>query len=105
MNALIAGEIDFFEVPPVDLLPIMESNPEIIIKPLPLGIQGWMRLNHLHPPFNNPAARQAMLWLVDQKKLSSSSNWQSRIFPDMPCLFWMRHPAGNCHRLRTIDGP
>ena len=25
-----------------------------------------MRLNHLHPPFNNPKAREALLYLVDQ---------------------------------------
>ncbi len=87
MNALIAGEIDFFEVPPVDLLPIMESNPEIIIKPLPLGIQGWMRLNHLHPPFNNPAARQAMLWLVDQKNFLQAVIGNPEYFQTCPAFF------------------
>ena len=28
---------------------------------------GMIRFNHLHPPFNNPKMRQALLYLVDQK--------------------------------------
>ena len=28
---------------------------------------GWIRLNFLHPPFNNVKARQAVLWAVDQE--------------------------------------
>ena len=27
----------------------------------PLGTQGWLRPNHLHPPFNNKKARQALV--------------------------------------------
>ena len=34
----------------------------------PLGTQGWLRMNHLHPPFNNPKARQAVLWAVNQEE-------------------------------------
>ena len=29
--------------------------------PIPLGTQGWLRPNHLHPPFNNKKARQALV--------------------------------------------
>ncbi len=67
MNALLNGEIDFYELPPIDLIPIMEQAPGVEVKVLnQLGEQGWVRLNHLHPPFDNPKAREAMLWLVDQ---------------------------------------
>ncbi len=67
MNALIAGEIDLFEAPPIDLLPIMEATPNVTVQDLnPLGVQGRVRLNHLYPPFNHPDARRAMLWLIDQ---------------------------------------
>ena len=87
MNALIAGEIDFFEVPPVDLLPILQSDPDIVIKPLPLGIQGWVRLNHLHPPFDKPAARQAMLWLVDQQNFLQAVVGNPEYFQTCPAFF------------------
>ena len=67
MNALINGEIDYYELPPPDLLPIMQATPGIKVEVLdPLGNQGWIRLNHLHPPFDNIKARQAMLYLVKQ---------------------------------------
>jgi len=32
----------------------------------PLGTQGWLRPNCLHPPFNNKKARQALLHMMDQ---------------------------------------
>ncbi len=28
---------------------------------------GWLRPNHLHPPFNREKARQALLWMVNQE--------------------------------------
>jgi len=30
------------------------------------GMHGWLRPNHLHPPFNNKKARQALLHMMDQ---------------------------------------
>ena len=69
MNALLAGEIDYFELPPHDLLPIMEASPDVTVKRLdPVGVQGHLRLNHLYPPFDHPKAREAMLWLVEQPR-------------------------------------
>ena len=67
MNALISGEMDYFELPPHDLLPIMEASPGVTVENLdPLGVQGWIRMNHLHPPFDNPKMRQAVLWMINQ---------------------------------------
>jgi peptide/nickel transport system substrate-binding protein len=66
--ALSAGEVDYYERPPVDLLPLMEANPEVTVSIIdPLGTQGWLRPNHLHPPFNHKKARQALLWMVNQE--------------------------------------
>src|SRR4029450_1690338 len=31
-----------------------------------LGMQGWLRPNFLHPPFNNKKAREALLHMMDQ---------------------------------------
>ncbi len=67
MNALISGEIDYFELPPHDLLPIMELSPGVVVETLDsLGSQGWLRLNHTLPPFDDPKMREAVLWMVDQ---------------------------------------
>jgi len=83
MNALLAGEIDYFELPPHDLLPIMEASPDVTVKRLdPVGVQGHIRLNHLYPPFDHPKAREAMLWLVEQPRLlravvGNEEHWRS----------------------------
>lgn len=66
--ALAAGEVDYFEAPQLDLFPLLSGNPDLtVVIADPLGSQGWLRPNHLHPPFNNPKARQALLHMVKQE--------------------------------------
>ncbi len=68
MNALINGEIDYFEQPPPDLAPMLASSPGVIVEVNdPLGSQGMLRMNHLLPPFNDPKIRQAVLQSIDQE--------------------------------------
>lgn len=65
--ALEAGEVDYWEVPPIDFITRLEQNPQVTIY-IPLsGAQGILRPNHLHPPFNNLKARQALLWMANQE--------------------------------------
>lgn len=67
-SALQTGEVDYYEVPPTDLVPLFENDPGVIVRVTdPLGTVGSLRPNSLHPPFNDPRARQALLWMVDQK--------------------------------------
>ncbi len=67
-QALMAGEVDVYEIPPIDLMPILKSNPDIVTKVLdPLGKMGHIRPNHLYPPFNDVKARMALQLLIDQK--------------------------------------
>jgi peptide/nickel transport system substrate-binding protein len=68
MNALSNGEVDLWETPAVDMMPIMKTDPNIVIDVIdPLGTQGWLRLNHLHAPFDNPRVRQAVAMAVPQE--------------------------------------
>jgi peptide/nickel transport system substrate-binding protein len=47
-------------------MPKIEQNPELQTFLFdPLGAQGWLRPNCLHPPFNNKKARQALLHMMD----------------------------------------
>ena len=67
-NALMAGEIDYMQYLPFDMLPLLEKAPEVRLMGL-AGIhqfQGNFRLNHAAPPFDNPAVRKVMWKLVDQ---------------------------------------
>ena len=69
MSALINGEIDFYENPNIDFYPILEKAKGV--KLMSTGslnsTHGMIRLNHLHPPFNNVKARQAMYHLINQE--------------------------------------
>ena len=66
-NDLAAGEVDWWEQPPLEFIPKIEQNPDLQTFLIdPLGTQGWLRPNWLHPPFNNKKARQALLHMTDQ---------------------------------------
>lgn len=69
MSALVNGEIDFYENPNVDFYPILEKTKGVKLETTGDidSHHGMIRLNHLHPPFNNPKARQAMYHLINQE--------------------------------------
>jgi peptide/nickel transport system substrate-binding protein len=65
--AVQAGEQDWQETTPHDLLPVLARAKGVRTRVLdPLGFTCMMRVNHLQPPFNNPAIRRALLGAVDQ---------------------------------------
>ncbi len=65
--ALQTGEADWWEYPSADLLPLLAGNKSIRIEvPDPTGAICIARLNELHPPFDNPAIRRALLGAVNQ---------------------------------------
>ncbi len=73
ISALIAGEVDVVNVPPPDLVPALKKNSDIVVAPLAPDYIALMRPNHLHPPFNNPKARQALALMVDQQDYLSAA--------------------------------
>ncbi len=65
--ALQAGEIDWWEQAVTDLLPTLRRNRQIEVSTLEsAGFIGFLRFNHLQPPFNNPAVRRAILGAINQ---------------------------------------
>src|SRR5229473_707722 len=66
--ALNAGEADWYEQPPADIIPVFAANKDVVVNTVdPLGNMGVLRFNHTLPPFDNPKMREAVLNLVDQK--------------------------------------
>ncbi len=67
-SALMAGEVDYQQYVPFDLIPRLERARNV--KLMPLGglhmFQGNFRLNHAAAPFDDPAVRQVLWKLVDQ---------------------------------------
>src|SRR5689334_13708534 len=68
VNALQSGDIDFLEITPFDLLPVVSANKELRAETLnKLGYQSIARMNFLYPPFDNVKARRAAFMAVSQK--------------------------------------
>jgi peptide/nickel transport system substrate-binding protein len=79
--ALINGEVDFLENPPTDLIPELKARGAAFTTTNALGFQGMVRMNHLHPPFNDARARRALLYLIDQEQylrgmFGDPENWR-----------------------------
>ena len=66
--ALQNGEVDWWETPLADLVPVLKKNANVSVDiGDPLGNIGAFRMNHLHPPFNNVKVRQAVMTALNQE--------------------------------------
>jgi peptide/nickel transport system substrate-binding protein len=67
--ALQSGEVDWWERPLHDLLPVLRRNRSIVVELAdPLGQFGLLLMNHLYPPFNDVRARRAVLVAMSQEE-------------------------------------
>jgi len=68
VNALLAGEIDYIEAVPHDLLPVVKQDANVkLVDYNPLGNQYTFRFNTLHKPFDNAKVRQAVFYAFNQE--------------------------------------
>jgi peptide/nickel transport system substrate-binding protein len=68
VNALLTGEIDYFETPAADQMPLLEGQPGIVTEINdPLGNIGFARFNHMLPPFDKPEVRKAAISAMKQE--------------------------------------
>ena len=68
VNALLAGEIDYNEAVPHDLLPVVKQDANVkLVDYNPLGNQYTFRFNTLHKPFDNAKVRQAVFYAFNQE--------------------------------------
>lgn len=108
--ALQTGEIDFIEQPAPDLVPVLERNRNVRLFALnPVGFMVWLRINHLHPPFSDPRARQALLHLVNQQDVLNAIGVRpSEQVPYCPAYFFCGTPLeshAGAVGLRGVDIP
>jgi peptide/nickel transport system substrate-binding protein len=65
--ALQNGEVDWWETPLSDLVPLLKKTPGLAVDIAdPLGNIGSFRINHLYPPFNDVRARRAVQLALSQ---------------------------------------
>jgi peptide/nickel transport system substrate-binding protein len=94
-NALINGEIDFVEGPAIDLLPVLQKDPKVKVEILKtLGSVGMVRMNALHPPFDNPKIRQAVLHAVNQDDYLEAQIGNAEYFKRCWAMFICGTPLG-----------
>ncbi len=67
-QALINGEQDWWDYATADLMPLLARSRGVkVVVQEPSGQISILRMNHLQPPFNNPAIRRALLGGVSQE--------------------------------------
>lgn len=107
--ALEAGEVDYWEVPPVDFVARLEQNPQITVSVVdPLGTQGMLRPNHLQPPFNNKKARQALLWMARQEVYMQAAIGNQKFWRTCPSYFlcggsWETHVGSEALKTQDLE--
>ncbi|MBC9208019.1 ABC transporter substrate-binding protein [Roseomonas aerophila] len=105
--ALQSGEQDWQETTPHDLLPLLRRNRNISVDVLdPLGFTCLMRVNHLQPPFNNPAIRRALLGAIDQRDFMTAVAGDDAEFQHTPIGFFCPNtPMASDVGLDIFRGP
>lgn len=87
-NALVAGEIDLIENVPADLVPQLNAAEGVTVEPTDgLGWQPWLVINHLHPPFDNVKARQALQLMADQATYQLANSSLEGSWRTCPAMF------------------
>jgi peptide/nickel transport system substrate-binding protein len=87
--ALQSGEVDWWEIPTTDLLPVLQRSGKIRVAIIdPTGNLAILRPNHLYPPFDNPAVRRALLGAIDQSEFMTAMVGEDRSLWKTPCGFF-----------------
>lgn len=73
VGALRGNEVDWMEAVTHDLVPVLRRARDVAMEVLnPLGSVSSAHFNCLHPPFDNPRIRRAVLGAVDQASFMSA---------------------------------
>ena len=106
MAALHAGEIDWWELPPSDLVEQLARDRNITVISQYATAMGILRFNHLHPPFSNVAVRRALLGAVDQAEAMTAVAGSDRtLWHDGIGLFPAGTPFANDAGIEVLRGP
>ena len=105
--ALRSGEVDWWENPPNDLLPVLQRDRNVTVRRASnLGAFGTGIFNCLHPPFDKPAVRRAVLRAMSQQDFMTAaagadpSLWKAGIG-----VFTPGTPLANDAGIEAITGP
>ena len=103
--ALNAGEADWWENPPLEIVPVLAANPDVTIAPadaLPSPIM--VKFNHLQPPFDNVKMRQALLAVTNQVDFLSALAGDAKNWELCPSFFTCGTPMANDAGSQALKG-
>ncbi|OYU47380.1 MAG: ABC transporter substrate-binding protein [Rhizobiales bacterium PAR1] len=108
--ALQNGEVDWWEQPLPDLVPVLKGNRNISVDIAdPLGNIGAFRMNHLHAPFNNVKARRAVLAAMNQEDfMRAVVGDDTKLWKPLPGFFTPDTPlytesGGEILKMKSLD--
>lgn len=108
--ALQNGEVDWWENPISDLVPVLRRNRDIEVDIAdPLGNIGTFRMNHLHPPFNDVRVRRAILTAMNQEDyMRAIVGSDDKLWRPLPGFFTPGTPlyneeGGEVLKMRNLD--
>ncbi|MBX9596570.1 MAG: ABC transporter substrate-binding protein [Roseomonas sp.] len=105
--ALQNGEIDWWENPLTDLVPVLRRNRNIRVDIAdPLGNIGSFRMNHLHKPFNDVRIRRAVLAAMSQEDYMTALVGNDRnLWSALPGFFTPNTPLYSEEGGDILKGP
>lgn len=104
--ALMQGEMDEWDQPPADLLPLLKRNGKVRLELVyETGYSVILRPNHLFPPFDNPAVRRALLPAFDQTDAMIAVAGDDLSLRQVPCGFFPPGtPMANDTGMTVLNG-
>ncbi len=105
--ALQAGEMDWWEQPTPDLLPLLRSHAALTVQVLDtVGYAAFLRPNHTQAPFNNPAFRRAVLSAIDQTDfMTAASGTDRKLWRDGVGYFLPGGPMASDAGMAALTAP
>ena len=92
-SALQRGEVDWWEQPTADLLPLLRKDANLMVEPKEHGgFMSMIRFNHLQPPFDNPAIRRAFFPGIKQSDYMTAVMGDDKSLWNDQCGFFV--PGG-----------
>ena len=92
-SALQRGEVDWWEQPTADLLPLLRKDASLMVEPKEHGgFMSMIRFNHLQPPFDNPAIRRAFFPGIKQSDYMTAVMGDDKSLWNDQCGFFV--PGG-----------
>ncbi|MDB5415550.1 MAG: substrate-binding protein [Rubritepida sp.] len=106
-SALQAGEIDYLQDAPFDLLPLFERNRRLTVQNFtgPQMFTGHFRLNHVAPPFDDPAIRAVLLRLVDQNEVMQGFGLSATYARSCAAFFTCGGPNESTVGVSALENP